>query len=169
MKALCEPLARMPNHQDEVTGHFWEGRFKAIAITDEAALLACSVYVDLNRFVQPWPKRLNKRSTRRLTIALHALKGATISSAAAELITHEELQAQEAAKDEVSEGTQTNTPPTTQPHRIRTLRTILSIEQVIASHEAISTSHFFDKEVSRGSDCEGCLAGSHWRWTRKHR
>lgn len=48
MKALCEPIARLANFQDKVTGHFWEGRFKAQAITDEAGLLACSMYVDLN-------------------------------------------------------------------------------------------------------------------------
>ncbi len=48
MKALCEPIARMANLQDECTGHFWEGRFKAQRIVDEAGLLACSMYVDLN-------------------------------------------------------------------------------------------------------------------------
>ncbi|MCG8652004.1 MAG: hypothetical protein MI861_19340 [Pirellulales bacterium] len=48
MRALSEPIARMANHQDECTGRFWEGRFKAQRITDEAGLLACAMYVDLN-------------------------------------------------------------------------------------------------------------------------
>ncbi len=48
MRALAEPIARMANRQDEVTGRFWEGRFKAQRITDEAGLLACAMYVDLN-------------------------------------------------------------------------------------------------------------------------
>ena len=48
MRALSEPIARMANRQDEVTGRFWEGRFKAQRITDEAGLLACAMYVDLN-------------------------------------------------------------------------------------------------------------------------
>ena len=48
MRALSEPIARMANRQDEVTGRFWEGRFKAQKITDEAGLLACAMYVDLN-------------------------------------------------------------------------------------------------------------------------
>ena len=43
MKALCEPIARLANKQDDATGHFWEGRFKALPITDEAGLLACSM------------------------------------------------------------------------------------------------------------------------------
>lgn len=48
MRSLCEPIARMANREDEVTGHFWEGRFKAQRLMDEASLLACSMYVDLN-------------------------------------------------------------------------------------------------------------------------
>jgi hypothetical protein len=48
MRSLSEPIARMANKQDECTGRFWEGRFKAQRITDEAGLLACAMYVDLN-------------------------------------------------------------------------------------------------------------------------
>ncbi len=48
MRALSEPIARMANQQDECTGRFWEGRFKAMRIVDETGLLACAMYVDLN-------------------------------------------------------------------------------------------------------------------------
>ncbi len=45
---LPEPIARRANKEDKCTGRFWEGRFKAQKVVDEAGLLACAMYVDLN-------------------------------------------------------------------------------------------------------------------------
>jgi len=48
MKALKENLARRANHEDGCSGAFWEGRFKSVPLLDQAALVACMAYVDLN-------------------------------------------------------------------------------------------------------------------------
>ncbi|TWT66664.1 hypothetical protein [Allorhodopirellula solitaria] len=47
-RCLAENIVRRSNAEDSVTGHFWEGRFRAQVLLYEASLLACAAYVDLN-------------------------------------------------------------------------------------------------------------------------
>ncbi|MGB0867622.1 MAG: hypothetical protein ACPGSC_14015, partial [Granulosicoccaceae bacterium] len=48
MSALNEHIARRANAEDDVSGKFWQSRFFSQALLDEQAILACSVYCDLN-------------------------------------------------------------------------------------------------------------------------
>jgi hypothetical protein len=48
MGALCEGLSRRFNRESGSCGAFWEHRFKCRCLIDEASILVCGMYVDLN-------------------------------------------------------------------------------------------------------------------------
>lgn len=49
IKLICQRVAKICNAEDNEPGKFWDSRFKAKLLLDEPALIACMVYVDLNR------------------------------------------------------------------------------------------------------------------------
>lgn len=48
MRILCQKIGTRANREDKEVGKFFQGRFKAVKLLDDEAILACSVYVDLN-------------------------------------------------------------------------------------------------------------------------
>ena len=87
MRALSEPIARMANRQDDCTGRFWEGRFKCQRIVDEAGLLACSLYVDLNPIRAAMAESPERSVHTGVYDRIEAAGGSRIDSAAFDLKT----------------------------------------------------------------------------------
>jgi hypothetical protein len=48
MRLLCQRVAQRANNEEKERGRFFQDRYGATRLTDEASLLACAAYVDLN-------------------------------------------------------------------------------------------------------------------------
>jgi hypothetical protein len=89
----------MANRQDECTGRFWEGRFKAQRIVDEAGLLACAMYVDLNPVRAAIAQSPDKSVHTSAYDRIEAAKGKQIPSAAFDLVAVPTAQAGKQIRD----------------------------------------------------------------------
>ncbi len=85
MRAVSEPIARRANSEEKCTGAFWEGRFKAQRLLDEAGLLACCMYVDLNPIRAAMAESIEGSLYTSGYDRLNALQGAMIESSAASM------------------------------------------------------------------------------------
>jgi REP element-mobilizing transposase RayT len=99
MRALAEPIARLANRQDECTGRFWEGRFKAQRIVDEAGLLACAMYVDLNPVRAAIANSPDRSVHTSAYDRIESEKGAEIESAAFDLVAVDNEEAVKALRE----------------------------------------------------------------------
>ena len=48
MRLLSQKIGSRANRDDKEVGKFWQSRFKGVKLLDEASILACAAYVDLN-------------------------------------------------------------------------------------------------------------------------
>lgn len=58
MRLILQPLAARANLEEDLTGDFWQGRYQALVLLDEATTLAASVFTDLASIKDDLQKQL---------------------------------------------------------------------------------------------------------------
>ncbi|MEM9070819.1 MAG: transposase [Myxococcota bacterium] len=81
MRCLNEFIARRANADEDCKGRFWEGRFTCQPLLDEAALLTCMAYVDLNPVRAGMVKSLEKSKHTSIARRIAQVDAAQRSSA----------------------------------------------------------------------------------------
>ncbi|MEM9069716.1 MAG: hypothetical protein AAGE52_14485 [Myxococcota bacterium] len=81
MRCLNEFIARRANAEEDLKGRFWEGRFTCQPLLDEAALLTCMAYVDLNPVRAGMAKSLERSKHTSIAKRIRQLDSAMDSDA----------------------------------------------------------------------------------------
>lgn len=76
MRALNENIARRANAESGQSGHFWQSRFNSQALLDDAAIIGCMAYVDLNPIRAKIAKTLEQSDYTSVKQRIKALKKA---------------------------------------------------------------------------------------------
>lgn len=172
MRALSEPIARMANRQDECTGRFWEGRFKAMRIVDEAGLLACAMYVDLNPVRAAMVEKPEQAVHTSAYDRVQGERGREIDSAAFDLVPITTEEAGQAIRDTPVEKLRQQRKAKRRSPTRRRVRRDGWLSPLSLSRDSLSTDPQVHSEGYRASD-KGFLPMAwedYWtllRWTAK--
>ncbi len=72
MRLLSQKIAQRANAEDEMSGKFWQSRYRAVRLIDEAAILACAAYVDLNPIRAAMAKSIDESQFTSARLRLRA-------------------------------------------------------------------------------------------------
>lgn len=78
-KLWKEPAAKAWNREDDVTGHFWEGRFLSIGCHDEASVLMQATYILLNPVHCGLESRLGESGRSSIGRRIHGIRKAILA------------------------------------------------------------------------------------------
>lgn len=74
LRQLKQNIAQRANAEEQLTGHFWQGRFDCKRLVDEIGVLVCGMYVDLNEIRAGIAKSLDASKRTSAYRRLEALR-----------------------------------------------------------------------------------------------
>ncbi len=74
MRLMCQNIAQRINRDDDEKGKVWQNRYQAVRLLDEASLLACAAYVDLNPIRAAIAESLEQSDFTSIQRRIQALK-----------------------------------------------------------------------------------------------
>ena len=112
MRLMCQRIAQRANNEDGNDGKFFNGRFRAVRLLDEEAVLACAAYVDLNPIRAKMVQTLEASDFTSIQRRIESLLAAIGDNTSVETATDDETNA---ADSEVNASHRDTTPEPTRP------------------------------------------------------